>query len=211
MAAGSGIQIRTLRADEVPTAAELLARAFHDDPGALIIEPDPVARPAAQRTRFAPVVRQAVPLGHVAAAIDADDRIVGVATFLPPGHDTPSDDELVAAGLLAALAAVPVAAERMSPMVAFLDGQHERAIEGPHWRLEFFGVEPSLQGSGIGRDLIATGHAAAAAAGERVYLETFTTANVAWYQRRGYRVEIEGIVPGTDVPVWGLVREPAAS
>lgn len=208
MTAGSGIEIRTLGADEVPAAVEMLARAFHDDPGALIIEPDPELRPAALRALFAPVVRQAVPLGHVAAAVDPDGRIVGVATFLPPGHDTPSEDELIAAGLLEAVAAVPAAAERMGPMVAFLDAQHERAIDGPHWRLEFFGVEPSLQGGGVGRALIAAGHAAADAAGERVYLETFTTQNVAWYERRGYRVVIQGIVPGTDHPVWGLIREP---
>jgi ribosomal protein S18 acetylase RimI-like enzyme len=209
MSAGSEIEIRTLRLDEVPAAVEMLARAFHDDPGALIIEPDPGPRPIALGALFAPVVRQAVPLGHVAAAVGADGRIVGVATFLPPGHDTASEAELVAAGLPDAEAAVPAAAERMGPMVAFLEAQHVAAISGPHWRLEFFGVEPSLQGSGVGNDLIVTGHTAADAAGERTYLETFTTRNVAWYERRGYRVVIEGIVPGTDVPVWGLIREPS--
>jgi ribosomal protein S18 acetylase RimI-like enzyme len=201
--------IRPLALDEVDAAVAVLARAFQDDPGALIIEPDPVLRPAAERALFAPVVRQAVPLGHVAAAVDPGGAIVGVATFLPPGHDTPSEDEMVAAGLLEAVAAVPAAAERMSPMVEYLDAQHAAAIDGPHWRLEFFGVEPALQGSGIGVDLIATGHAAADAAGERVYLETFTRQNIAWYERRGYRVVIDGIVPGTTVPVWGLIREPA--
>ena len=203
-----GLEIRLLRLDEVGAAAEMLARAFHEDPGALIVEPDAARRGAATQALFAPVVRQAVPLGHVAAALEPSGRVVGVATFLPPGHDTPTDEELVAAGLLDGVAAAPEAAERMGPMVAFLEAQHQRAIEGPHWRLEFFGVEPSLQGSGIGNDLIRTGHAAADAAGERVYLETFTAQNVAWYERRGYRVVIEGVVPGTDIPVWGLVRDP---
>ncbi|MEA2196299.1 MAG: hypothetical protein QOJ25_350, partial [Solirubrobacteraceae bacterium] len=40
------------------------------------------------------------------------------------------------------------------------------------------------------------------------YLETFTTKNVGWYAKRGWAVVIEGIVPGTDTPVWGLIREP---
>jgi GNAT superfamily N-acetyltransferase len=156
----------------------------------------------------APVVRQALPFGHVAAA-RLEDRIVGVATFLPPGHDTATDEEMIAAGLLEAIAAVPAAAERMGPMVGFLEAQHVRAIDGPHWRLEFFGVEPDLQGSGVGGRLIETGHVKADAGGERCYLETFTRKNVAWYVKRGYRVAIEGIVPGTDIPVWGLIREPA--
>jgi len=203
-----GVVIRTLRADEVEAAADVLSRAFADDPGGLIIEPDAAARPAALCALIAPVVRQAVPLGHVAGAFSDAGRIVGVATFLPPGHDTPSDEELVAAGLLAAVKAVPEAARRMDPMVAYLEAQHARAIDGPHWRLEFFGVEPALKGTGIGQALITPGHAAADAAAERIYLETFTIRNVAWYERRGYRVVIEGIVPGTDVPVWGLIREP---
>lgn len=203
-----GHVVRILTISEVTDACQMLARAFHDDPGGLIVEPDPTLRPAALEALFAPVVRQAVPFGYVAAALDSNQRIVGVATFLPPGHDTPSDDELVAFGLLDAVAAAPAAAERMAPMIEFLDSQHVRAIDGPHWRLEFFGVEPALQGSGIGRALIATGHTPADAAGERVYLETFTSRNVAWYERRGYRVVIDGIVPGTDVPVWGLIRDP---
>jgi GNAT superfamily N-acetyltransferase len=199
--------IEPLRPDDLHAAVGTLSRAFQDDPGAVIVEPDPALRPAAMVALFAPVVRQALPFGHVAAA-RLDGRIVGVATFLPPGHDTATDEELIAAGLLDAIAAVPAAAERMSPMVAFLEEQHARAIEGPHWRLEFFGVEPDLQGTGVGSRLIETGHATADAAGERCYLETFTRKNVEWYERRGYRVAIEGIVPGTEVPVWGLVREP---
>ena len=74
--------------------------------------------------------------------------------------------------------------------------------------LEFFGVEPGLQGGGVGSALIATGHDEADRRGERTYLETFTRSNVAWYERRGYRVVIEGIVPGTKIPVWGLIRDP---
>jgi ribosomal protein S18 acetylase RimI-like enzyme len=185
----------------------MLAQAFHDDPGGLIIEPDASLRPAALRALFAPVIRHAIPFGHVVVATQAGE-IVGAATFLPPGHDSPGDDELIAAGLLDAVAAVPEAAERMVPMVGFLESQHARAIDGPHWRLEFFGVDPGLQGAGIGSRLIATGHDRADSAGERVYLETFTRKNVDWYQARGYSVAIEGIVPGTDVPVWGLIREP---
>jgi ribosomal protein S18 acetylase RimI-like enzyme len=208
MANPSEVTIRPLRGEEVAPASDMLARAFHEDPGGLIIEPDATLRPAALRALFAPVVRYAVPLGHVAAALDREGRIVGVATFLPPGHETPGDDELIASGLLDAVSAVPAAAERMGPMVGFLEAQHAAAIGGGHWRLEFFGVDPSLQGAGVGSALIATGHAAADAAGGRTYLETFTAKNVGWYERRGYRVVIEGIVPDTTTRVWGMVREP---
>ena len=202
--------IRGIRPDDVGPACDVLSRAFYDDPGALIVEPDPDRRRAACRALFEPVVRQAIPFGRVLVAADADGAIVGIATFLPAGHDTASAEEMEAAGLLDALAAAPDAAARMGPMVDYLEEQHGRAIDGPHARLEFFGVEPTAQGSGVGSRLIAAGHATLDATGERCYLETFTTTNIAFYERRGYRVVIEGIVPGTDIPVWGLIREPKA-
>ena len=200
--------IRALRLDEVEVAAALLGRAFLDDPGAMIVEPDPALRESAGRVLFAPVVRQAIPFGRVLAALSVEGELLGVATFLPPGHSTATDDEMVAAGLLDAVARVPAAAERMGPMVADLEELHARAIDGPHARLEFFGVEPGAKGTGIGSRLIAAGHATIDANGERCYLETFTTKNVEFYEKRGYRVAAEGRVRRTDTPVWGLVREP---
>jgi ribosomal protein S18 acetylase RimI-like enzyme len=186
----------------------MLARAFFEDPGALIIEPEPALRQRALRALFAPVIRWALPYGHVAAAVDAGGAIGGIATFVPPGHDTPSAVELEEAGFADADAAAPDAAARNGPMVAFLEAQHAAAIDGPHWRLEFFGVDPAIQGTGIGSRLISTGHAKADAARERVWLETFTEVNVRWYGRFGYRVVSEAVVPGTSHTLWGLIRDP---
>jgi ribosomal protein S18 acetylase RimI-like enzyme len=204
----SGVTIRRLELADVDAASEVLARAFFDDPGALIVEPDVALRTETIRVLFAPVVRWAIPFGHVIAAFDRDRSMLGVATFVPPGHDTVTDAELEEAGLTTAVAVVPAAAARMLQMTEYLEGQHERGIEGAHWRLDFYGVEPAAQGTGIGSRLLAAGHEAADAAGERVWLETFTVENVRFYERRGYRVVIEGIVPGTGYPLWGLIRDP---
>jgi GNAT superfamily N-acetyltransferase len=206
-AAPPGVTIRALRPDEVDAALEVIARSFHDDPGALIIEPDPARRRDALRHLTGPVVRAALPHGHVAAAVTPDGTIVGVATWLPPGHDAPTDAELREAGLDDAEAAVPDAAARMGPMAAALDRLHERSISGDHWRLEFFGVDPAWQGTGLGAALIETGHRHADAAGQLCWLETFTRRNVDWYARRGYRVAAQGTVP-TGEPIWGLIRDP---
>ena len=204
----SGVTIRRLGFEDVAAASELLSRAFLDDPGALIVEPDDALRGQAIRELFAPVVRWAVPFGHVSGAFGDHGSMLGVATFVPPGHDTASDSELEAAGLDGAMAAVPAAAARMATMSEFLEAQHELGVQGPHWRLGFFGVEPEAQGIGLGSRLIAIGHHAADAAGERIWLETFTIENVRFYERRGYRVAIEGIVPDTQYPLWGLLRDP---
>ena len=202
--------IRPLAADEIDAAVAVLARAFHDDPGALIISPEPGPRPHVLRTLFAPVVRWALPFGQVAAAATADGAIAGVATFVPPGHVAPTPAEAAAAGFAEADLLVPESAARNGPMVHFIEAQHAAGIQGPHWQLGFFGVDPAFQGSGIGSRLIATGHEKADAAGERTWLETFTEQNVRWYESRGYRVVQSAVVPGSSFTLWGLIREPGS-
>ena len=103
----------------------------------------------------------------------------------------------------------PEAGQRLLAMVGELDAQHDRLTDGPHLRLEFFGVVPSHQRTGIGGALIEHGHGRADTLGLPCYLETFTEQNVRYYERRGYRVVGEYTV-GDGVPVYGLVR-PARS
>jgi GNAT superfamily N-acetyltransferase len=94
-------------------------------------------------------------------------------------------------------------------MTGELEAQHERLTNGPHLRLEFFGVDPARQGSGVGSALIEHGHGRADAAGIPCYLETFTEENVRFYSRRGYTLAGEYTV-ADGVPVYGLVRPPTA-
>jgi predicted N-acetyltransferase YhbS len=202
-----GVTIRPIRPADVEAAIEVVARAFHEDPGAVIIEPDPDRRHEAMRQLTGPVVRAAVPHDHVTVAVAPDGSVVGVATWLPPGKDTPTDEELLAAGLAEAHAEVPEAAARMGPMAEALEDLHAGGVTGDHWRLEFFGVDPAWQGTGLGAALIETGHAKADAAGQPCWLETFTQRNVDWYARRGYRVAVRSSVP-TGEPIWGLIRDP---
>jgi predicted N-acetyltransferase YhbS len=93
-------------------------------------------------------------------------------------------------------------------MVGELEAQHARLTDGPHLRLEFFGVDPGRQRSGIGGALIEHGHRRADAAGLPCYLETFTDENVRFYERRGYE-RVAGYSVGDGVPVHAMIRPPS--
>ena len=135
MATGPSIEIRRLESTEVGDAVEVLSRAFQEDPGAVIVEPDPSRRPGATTALFAPVVRWAMPFGHVSAAV-ADGQVIGVATFVPPGHDTPTEEELDASGLQAAVellvrAMIEAADDVRDPEVRVVDDAREVISSAP--------------------------------------------------------------------------------
>lgn len=202
------VSIRRATRDDADACALVLARAFQDDPGTVIFEPDD-----ARRATLLPGFFRT----FVAAALDEDgdlvvagDPVSGIASWFGPERHGPSPDAMGANGFGDVLeAAGPEATQRLLAMVGELEVQHERLTDGPHLRLEFYGVDPAAQGSGIGSALIEHGHRRADELGIPCYLETFTQQNVRFYGNRGYELAGEYTV-GDGIPVYGLIR-PAAS
>jgi GNAT superfamily N-acetyltransferase len=189
---------------------DVLVASFLDDPGAVIFEPDRGRRAAILPSFFGAWVRAAIADGG--DLVVPDEPVVrGVASWFGPETYGPSDDALAAAGWDAVLEAFgPAAAGRMLDMTSELERHHERLMPGPHLRLDFFGVRPEAQGSGIGSRLMEHGLRRADAAGLPCWLETFTERNVAYYGRRGWEVVATYRVAG-GVPVYGLSRRPRPS
>ena len=199
--------IRAARPDDTDAITEVLAQAFLDDPGAVIFERDRERRAAILPGFFRAWVRAAIADGGDLVVPDGR-TVTGVASWFGPERYGPSDEALAAAGWDDALATFGEAAtKRMLAMTGELDRQHALAAPMPHLRLDFFGVLPASQGTGIGSRLIEHGHRAADAAGLPCYLETFTERNVAYYRRRGWDVVATYRV-GDGVPVYVLRRLP---
>jgi len=200
------VAIRRATREDIDACAAVLARSFQDDPGTVLYEPDATRR-AAILPRFFRT--------FVAAALDEDgdlvvagEPITGIASWFGPERHAPSEEAMGANGFGDVLeASGPEATQRLIAMVGELDAQHERLTDGTHLRLEFFGVDPAAQGSGIGSALIEHGHRRADEMGIPCYLETFTQENVRFYGHRGYELAGEFTV-GDGVPVYGLIRPP---
>lgn len=198
--------VRRATGDDIGRCAEVLALAFHEDPGTMLYEPDDERRAQVLPLFFRTFV--AASLAEDADLVVAGDPIVGIASWFGPERHGPSPDAMGAHGFGDVLAASgPEASERLLGMVGEIERQHELLTAGPHLRLEFFGVDPVRQGSGFGSALIDHGHRRADGLGLPCYLETFTEVNVRYYERRGYRLAGEYAV-GDGVPVYGLLRPP---
>jgi GNAT superfamily N-acetyltransferase len=138
----------------------------------------------------------------------AGEPIVGVAIWFGPTTFGPSDAELEHHGIRAIIESAGTdQALAFSTMLGDIERLHDAFTRGPHLRLEFLGVDPESQGSGIGTSLMDYGHAKADAAAIPCYLETLAEENVPFYGRRGYRLIGQDTIAG-GVRYFGLAREP---
>ena len=78
-------------------------------------------------------------------------------------------------------------------------------VDHPHMYLWFLGVDPARHGSGVGRALLAELHADAERLEVPTYLETATPANVGFYERDGYAVGGEIVMP-SGPRMWKMER-----
>ena len=200
------VRLRPATIADVDSIGEVLADAFLDDPGAVIFEPE--------RDRRAEILPAFFRTWVAAALADGGDLVVpdqpgpprGVASWFGPDRHGPSGDAMAAAGMADVLEAFgPAAADRMLAMVSALEREHDRLAPGPHLRLDFFGVRPDAQGTGLGTSLLEHGHARGDRERLPCYLETFTRRNVEYYERRGWDV-VERYTVADAVPVYAMIR-----
>jgi len=86
-----------------------------------------------------------------------------------------------------------------------LDARHPTS---PHWYLGTLGVEPSLQGRGVGTALMRNWLARVDPDGLAAYLETDRAENLPFYERFGFRPAATFRV--LEVPVTAMERAPRA-
>jgi ribosomal protein S18 acetylase RimI-like enzyme len=192
------------RADRARAGA-VLARAFLNDPLYAHLLPDPDARARWMPGFWCAVLTYAERYGQVHAAGD----LAGISAWLRPGHPTPTLWTIARTGFGLARAALRLPAatrRRMLDVARYVDEARRAAMPGPFWYLWALGVEPGQQGRGLGGALVAPILARADRERLPCYLETESEANVAFYERRGFRVVTDAIVPGQGVRLWTMAR-----
>jgi ribosomal protein S18 acetylase RimI-like enzyme len=202
------VEVRKAKHDDIEACARVLAAAFQDDPGTVNFEPDDDRRRAVLPPFFRTFV--AASLAERGDLVVVGDPIEGIASWFGPERHGPSPDVMGANGFGDVLSvAGPESADRLLAMVGEIERQHAQLTDGPHLRLEFYGVLPERQGTGLGSVLIEHGHRRADELALLTYLETFSDRNVGFYRRRGYEVVGEFTI-GDGTRGWGMIRPPGA-
>ncbi len=185
-------------------AAELLARAFHNDPIYVRAMPEKDKRAKTLPWLFDRIAHYSLLYGQV----HTTPAVEGVACWLPPGQTRLTLGRVIQSGLYALpLKMGLTACYRFDAYNNYADKLHKRHAPESHWYLLIVGVDPPSQGRGIGSRLIEPVLARASADRTACYLETETERNVRFYEKHGFKVAGKGQVPKQGVQVWAMLRE----
>jgi GNAT superfamily N-acetyltransferase len=176
-----GVEVRVAGRGDAAEAAEVLARAFYDDPVFSWLVPADGSRERRLRRFFLTELHHES-LRHGAVEVAwVDRRAAGAAVWFPPG-----------AGLGTEVAALPGylrAFGRRFVNVARFESVavHIHPREEPHWYLLAIGVDPARQGEGVGAALLRSRLRRCDADGLPAYLESSKPGNVPLYEHFGFR------------------------
>ena len=203
----AGPDISPISADQIPSAASVLANAFSDAPRFRFLLPNDVRGPAKLRWYWGATIRASIITGavvHVARRESSGD-VGAVAIWEPPEQGERGALTLVRSGLWAAPIRLGLPAylrrRALGPMLSALDPPN------PCWYLDTIGVEPSEQRTGLGTALLDLMLKRIDEDALPSFLDTSAPDNLGYYERFGFQVTAESTLPN-GIPLWGMTRQP---
>jgi ribosomal protein S18 acetylase RimI-like enzyme len=193
------VGVRHAREEDFDALAEVLARAFADDPVTAWFFPGARTRLARARRLFVIRLRQLAPQGAIFTTADH----AGAALWAMPARWR-EDGQALRALLPAAPVILPrpLRALRAS---ARIDAHHPAE---PHFYLSVLGTDPGRRGEGVGSALLEPVLARCDVERRPAYLEASRERNVAFYERHGFAVRTRIELPGGGPPLWLMWRPP---
>ncbi len=193
--------------DRVDAAAAALARAFHDDPLQTYTFPDEDERRRLSPLHFAAIIEYGLHFGEVFTSEDGEG---GACVWLPPHEWEITPERAAQTGLDRLDKLIGKApAKRFLGVIGAIESFHQRDVPSAHWYTLVVGVDPSRQGTGLGRALLQPILSLADADRLPCYLETSQPKNVSFYEHLGFRVLVDMVDPKSGLRLWTFRRESA--
>ncbi|MBM3314238.1 GNAT family N-acetyltransferase [candidate division WOR-3 bacterium] len=175
-----------------------MARAFARDPLWTWVFPDRARRERGCRAVFSFYLR----LGFACGAVDAAPGLEGVAMWLHGGPFHP-DLSLLGPGLALPARLGLASLRRLIAAESTNAALRHRIVGGPYLYLAELAVAPGHQRRGVGTALVRHGLARTSLP---CCVETQSGANVPFYQRLGFELRANSIIPGSGIQVFALLR-----
>jgi GNAT superfamily N-acetyltransferase len=201
------IDVRPAHKSDIGELSQMLGRAFYDDPVSVWILPDDRSRAERLAAFFATATRhQHLAGGGVEVACDGP-AIGAAALWDPPGRWKLSwrTQLRMLPGLIRTTGVQLATAARARTVEELLGAAHP---EEPHWYLAVLGSDPTMRGRGFGQSLMRSRLERCDAEHCPAYLESSKFENVPYYQRFGFEVTGEIVVPDGGPTLWKMWRDP---
>jgi len=198
-----------LASELVKTAAQSGTNAFIDDPSTVFLIPNPKKRPNL-RHAFECYLRLSL-LNREEAYVPSP-KCEGIAVWTH--SNAPSQTSSIVNTLRAGWPWRPLRCGltylfRDTRSTLYFEKLRREIAPKPHLYLAVLAVAPEYQGQGFASKLVRPMLARLDAKGLPAYLETQNLRNVAMYERYGFKLERETILPGSDIKMYILMRHPA--
>lgn len=197
-------EARPARKTDVAELSRTLARAFYDDPVMVWLFPDERRRTAQLCRLFATVTRHHhLPRGGVEVACDGSE--IGAAALWNPPNEW---QETRWTQLAMTPMFVRVFGARSGQGRAIQELMKRVHPEEPHWYLAVIGSDPPVRGKGFGQVVMRSRLDRVDAEHAPAYLESSKFQNLAYYQRFGFEVTDEVVLPDGGPTMWPMWRRP---
>lgn len=197
------IGVRKATTADAPAIIDAMARAFDDDPVMNWFAAQDEKRAWRIRNMMAlSLEKMTLPFGEV---YTTEDGILGAAQWTPPGRwRLPLRQQLMMSPAMLRT----VTLRRLRTVMAGVAATEKKHPHEPHFYLLALGVDPDHQGRGVGSALMQPILERCDREGTPAYLESSKERNVPLYERNGFRVTEEMMIPGGGPKIWLMWRDP---
>ena len=192
---------------DITALAHVLGRAFYDDPVAMWITPDDNQR-AAHLNKFFGAVTRHHHLAGGGVEVAHDESAIGAAALWdPPGRwrQTPREQLMMVPAFIRGFGLRLSVGRKFGELLELMKRHHP---EEPHWYLAVIGSDPTVRGKGFGQLLMRSRLDRVDAEHAPAYLESSKPENVPYYERFGFEVTGEIILPDGGPVLWPMWRAP---
>jgi ribosomal protein S18 acetylase RimI-like enzyme len=190
---------------EAKHAAETLARAFFDYPLLKYYYPDDSKREKIAYYFVSYGVFSGTAYGEV---YTTSINMEGIAVWILSDYYSVTFSKMIrSVPLSVILGLARHGFQKMKGVGDYLDGLHARLVPYRHMYLQMIGVDPQHQGKGLAGKLIRPMLARLDEGNLPCYLETLDEKNAGIYERFGFKVIDESVIPGTQLKCWAILRD----
>ncbi len=196
------VQVRPITPADFDHVADMLGRAFDDDPFAnFIVKQDNRRSERVRRDMYRVLTKWTHPYGETYVT----EGFKGAALWNPPNgrpHGLWTDLRMLSdtarnSGL-----------RKLLPLMSAFNQLEKQHPQEPHYYLAVIGVDPSFQGRRIGSQLMTPVLERADREGMPAYLESSKDVNIPLYERHGFRVTGEVQMGRNGPTLWPMWRDP---